>query len=273
MGDRRMARIGEERNPDNTYEIAIEWLKVLLAIVTMAALIAIYLLLPARGGYGLGLIRNLIPNIIATLLVVPAVFIVLTRGGPSLEDRIARAVRQAAAGTQLGPDVFPDDIAPAADLIRDIVTRKSKRRKVIVEMIAFTGGTFTTAVLRDLVNSNRGRLRIIVHSVDFRLVDASLLPPHWEQESVASEQRLQEICANRAELEVWHYPRFPFIIGLAIDDTDLFLAYPSWNLATGMIADENIEYRHYIRSDRTEHHFNLFENWANQPRQRLEIGP
>jgi len=123
------------KNPDKINEVVIEWLKLLLAVVTMAALVIIYFLLPSQAGSGLDLIRNLIPNAITTLLVVPVVFVVLTRAGLSLEDRITRAVREAMARLDLGPEIFPDDIGQSADLIKDIVARKPKAKKVTIEVL------------------------------------------------------------------------------------------------------------------------------------------
>jgi hypothetical protein len=270
VGTRVMIR-GTQKDSDKVREAAIEWLKLVLAVVTMAALVVIYFLLPARGGSGLGLIRNLIPNVIATLLVIPVVYVVLTRTGLSFDDRMKRAVLDGMARLEIGSEVFPDDIGQAAGLISDIVARKSKRKKVTIEILAFTNGTFTAAILREMINSNPSRLRVIVHSIDFSVVDASLLPPHWEAEAMVTERRLKELCANKTELEIWHYPTFPFLVGLAIDGADLFIAFPSWDLRTGVIADQNNEYRHYVKSDSTEHHFKIFANWVNQPRQKLEF--
>jgi len=110
-----------------------------------------------------------------------------------------------------------------------------------------------------------------MHSIDFSIVDTSLLPKHWEAEAAAAEHRLKELCINKAELEVWHYPIFPFVLGLAIDESDLLISFPSWDFKTGRIGDWKNEYRHYIKNDSTEHHFKIFKNWAHQPRQTLDF--
>lgn len=258
---------------DKLHQGAIEWLQLLLAIVSIVALAVIYLLLPDNKGAILGLIKNLIPNVIAALLVVPAVYLVATRVGLSLEDRISRAVQRAMVipSSSSEEEIFPDDIGQAADRIREIVSSKPDKEKVLIEVLGFTAGTFTMTVLRELVISNPGRLRVKIHSVDFTEVDNSLLPHHWKEEAASTENRLRMLCTNRAELEVWHYPEFPFLLGLAIDDSDLFMAYSSWDFDVERIADRKNEYRHYKRNPGTEHHFRLFRNWIDQPRQKLAM--
>ncbi|WP_162688752.1 MULTISPECIES: hypothetical protein [unclassified Streptomyces] len=64
---------------DEGNESAIEWLKLLLAVVTLAALTVIWFLLPPpeRAGSGVEFIRACLPNIITALVVFPALYLVL----------------------------------------------------------------------------------------------------------------------------------------------------------------------------------------------------
>src|SRR5512139_1174757 len=77
-------------------EAAIEWLKLLLAVVAAAALTVIYFLLPRPTSPGplLNFVVACIPNLVTALIVFPAVFLVLGRVGQSSEDRLARVVQR-----------------------------------------------------------------------------------------------------------------------------------------------------------------------------------
>ncbi|SFD16543.1 hypothetical protein [Streptomyces aidingensis] len=255
----------EDRN-----EAAIDWLKLLLALVTAASLTVIYFLLPdgERGGQTAGFLKDLFPNLIAALIVFPVVFIVLGTVGQSTEDRLARTVRQSMGSREAGRR-FTDDVAGTADFVHQLVSDSVSRRVVHIEILAFTGGTFTTALLRDLVRRNPNRLSITLRTIDFARADKELFPRHWEGEQSETVERLRALCDGRAGLEIWKYPSFPFLLGLAIDRTHLLIAFPRWDHETGRLADTSLEYRYYERNSLSEHLFELFENWARQPRQEL----
>lgn len=263
----------DSRNPfdSQAYEDALEWLKLLLAVVTIAALITIYFLLPASGGQVVGFIKACIPNIVTALLVIPAAYVVLTRAGMHSDERLLRAIHES-RGESNAILTFDNDIGGAAGLISEIVQQKSRQKSITIEILAFTGGTFTTTVLRDLINANPGKLRIVLRIIDFEVIKRSLLPTHWQQEAAETLVRLKAICENaHVELEIWQYPFFPFVLGLAIDKDHLLLAFPHWNINTGVLADASLTYRYYRKSESAEYLFSLFENWANQPGQQLTV--
>lgn len=59
---------------DETYEAVIEWLKLVLAVVTAAALTVIYLLMPTpQPGSFAEFIKACLPNIVSALIVFPTV--------------------------------------------------------------------------------------------------------------------------------------------------------------------------------------------------------
>ena len=251
-------------------EIAIEWLKFLLAIVAAAALTIIYFLLPRSGDMGpaLEFIKACLPNLVTALIVFPTVFVVLGRVGQSTEDRLVRAVRSSIGAAEAGL-AFPDDVSGTAEFVRDMVAKKSSPHVISIEILAFTGGTFTTALLRDLVRLNPNKLKITLRTIDFSRADKNFLPEHWEHEAAETADRLKAMCEGKAGLEIWHYPGFPFLLGLTIDESHLLITFPSWDLRTGKLADKSLEYRYYGRSSRSEHLFELFKNWAKQPNQQL----
>ncbi|MFD9306651.1 hypothetical protein ACFWCB_28980 [Streptomyces sp. NPDC060048] len=250
-------------------ESAVEWLKLVLAVVTLAALTVIYFLLPPpeRAGSGIEFIRACLPNVITALVVFPALYLVLGPIGQRNEDRLARVVQNSIGATEAGIK-FPDDVSGTVDFIREVVAKEpSQRGAVDIEILAFTGGTFTTALLRDLVQQNPNKLNIVMRTIDFSLTDGSQFPAHWEREEAETVDRLKSLCEGKAGLEIWHYPAFPFLLGLSIGRSHLLVTFPSWDLRTGRLADKSLEYRYYGRNSRTEHLFELFENWSRQPGQ------
>ncbi|MFZ3473698.1 hypothetical protein ACODT3_07720 [Streptomyces sp. 4.24] len=253
---------------DQGNESAIEWLKLLLAVVTLAALTVIWFLLPPpeRAGSGVEFIRACLPNIITALVVFPALYLVLGPIGQLGEDRLARVVQNSIGATEAGIK-FPDDVSGTVDFIREIVAKEPSRAPLDIEILAFTGGTFTTALLRDLVRQNPDRLNITMRTIDFSLTDGSSYPAHWEREEAETVDRLKSLCEGKAGLEIWHYPSFPFLLGLTIGRSHLLVTFPTWDLRTGRLADKSLEYRYYGRNSRTEHLFELFENWSRQPGQ------
>ncbi|MFJ6792684.1 hypothetical protein [Streptomyces sp. NPDC091268] len=258
-------------------ESAVEWLKLVLAVVTLVALTVIYFLLPPpeESGAGVDFLRACLPNIITALVVFPVVFVVLRPIRHRDEDRLTRLIRNGIGATEAGV-VFPDDVSGTVDFVREIVAKEPSQRVIDIEILAFTGGTFTTALLRDLVQQNPNRLNITMRSIDFSLADGSRFPAHWEREEAETVERLKALCRGKSGLQIWHYPSFPFLLGLAIGRSHLLVAFPCWDLATGRLADKSLEYRYFGRSSRTEHLFDLFENWSRQPGQVLvheEPGP
>lgn len=255
---------------ENDDETAIEWLKLLLAIVAAAALTIIYFLLPRTGDLGpvLEFVKACLPNLVTALIVFPTVFVVLGRVGQSAEDRLARVVRHTIGTSEAGL-TFPDDVSGTAEFVREVVAKKSSQHEISVEILAFTGGTFTTALLRDLVRLNPNKLKITLRTIDFSRAAKDLFPEHWEHEAAETVGRLKAMCDGKAGLEIWRYPGFPFLLGLTIDDSHLLITFPSWDLRTGRLADKSLEYRYYGRSTRSEHLFELFKNWTRQPDQQL----
>ncbi|MFD9356199.1 hypothetical protein [Streptomyces sp. NPDC060031] len=251
-------------------ETAVEWLKLVLAVVTLVALTVIYFLLPPpeKADAVVDFIRACLPNIITALVVFPVLFVVLRPIRQRDEDRLTRVIQNGIGATEAGIK-FPDDVSGTVDFIREIVAKEPSQRVIDIEILAFTGGTFTTALLRDLVQQNPNRLNITMRSIDFSLADSSQFPAHWEREEAETVERLKALCRGKSGLEIWRYPSFPFLLGLAIGRSHLLVTFPSWDLRTGRLADKSLEYRYYGRSSRTEHLFELFENWSRQPGQVL----
>ena len=265
-----MARTTSDRY-ENSEDAAIEWLKLLLAIVAAAALTTIYFLLPRQGDSGpvLEFVKACLPNLVTALIVFPTVFVVLGRVGQSTEDRLARVVQRSIGATEAGL-TFAGDVSGTAEFVRDVIAKKSSQQVVEIEILAFTGGTFTTALLRDLVRLNPGKLNVVLRTIDFSRAGKdgqNLFPAHWEHEAAETADRLEALCDGKAGLELWHYPGFPFLLGLAIDQSHLLITFPSWDLQTGKLADKSLEYRYYGRNSQSEHLFELFENWTRQPGQ------
>ncbi|MEU4762999.1 hypothetical protein AB0H12_07070 [Actinosynnema sp. NPDC023794] len=258
------------RSRDNDDQAAIEWLKLLLAVVAAAALTVIYFLLPrsVESDPVLEFIKACLPNLVTALIVFPTVFVVLGRVGQGAEDRLARVVQRSIGSSAAGLH-FPDDVSGTAEFVRELVAKKSSQRVIDIEILAFTGGTFTTALLRDLVRLNPNKLNITLRTIDFARADKSFFPGHWEREEAETVQRLKELCDGNAGLEIWHYPSFPFLLGLTIDQAHLLITFPTWDLRTGKLADKSLEYRYYGRDANSEHLFELFANWVNQPGQTL----
>ncbi len=261
---------GMSDDRDDRYEAAIEWLKLMLALVTAAALTVIYLLMPdPTPGSVQEFIKACLPNLVSALIVFPAVFIVLGRVNLSTKDRIAQTIRQSLDSTEKGL-TFANDVSGTADFVRDIIAKKSSQTAIKIEILAFTGGTFTTALLRDLVQLNPNKLHIVLRTIDFsRAQNKDSFPSHWEHEEAETVTRLKELCADQATLQIWRYPAFPFLLGLNIDESHLLITFPFWNHRTGKLADQSLEYRYYRRNAGSEYLFDLFENWRNQPDQTL----
>jgi hypothetical protein len=251
---------------------AIEWLKLMLAMVSVSGLIAVYFLLPTNSDSTLvAFVQACIPNAVTALLVFPIVFVVLGRVGLRSEDRLVDAIREGLVATDSGL-TFANDIGEASDLIKSRVHSEARLGAVTVEVLGYTGATFTTAVLRDLIAEHPARLRLILRIIDLDRIDKAHLPGHFEQEANDTVSRLEALCREGADLEIWRYPSFPFVLGLCINSSDLFIAFPSWDVKTGALADKSLEYRYYERSAASEHLFQVFTNWANQPRQ-LQVVP
>lgn len=264
-----MARTMPDQH-DVRYEAAIDWLKLVIAVVTAAALTVIYLLLPDPSGSSplLEFVRACLPNLVSALIVFPAVFIVLGRVGLGAEDRLTRVIQQS-MGTTAGGLQFSNDVGGTAEFIREIIAKKSTQRTIKIEIMAFTGGTFATAFLRDAIRLNPHKLNIVLRAIDFTQANIELFPGHWEREEADTVERLKVLCAGKADLEIWHYPSFPFLLGVAIDDSHLLITFPSWDQRTGKLADKSLEYRYFSRNSGSEYLFDLFENWARQPGQEL----
>lgn len=207
-----------------------------------------------------------IPNIVTALLVFPVIYLVLGRVGLRAEDRIIRRVEQVVASGGV-EGVAVNDVSGVADMVHAIVKRIPARDIVRLEIIGFTGGTFTTNLLRDLLQTEGRRFELTLRIIDFGKAERELMPPHWEREAEETCNRLPALSPNRVKLEIWQYPTLPFMLGLMINECGIFVAFPPWGSATGKLAGKSLEYRFYERSTSTEHIFKLFENWANQPRQ------
>ena len=248
----------------------VEWLKLLLAAVSIVSLVIIYLLLPATPGVRptFELLKNLIPGAIVTLLVFPVVYFVLNRAGLSFEQKVEMLLEESEAAL---PTRFKGDVYDTAELVKNIVSHKSVQRNVHIEILAFTGATFVTALLRDLISSYPGKLTVCMRRIDFDRVDKNLLPVHWPQEAAETELRLKVLSPQTIRTEVWKYPTLPFMLGLQIDQSDLLLCFPRWDNETGRIADKGNEYFYFKQGPKSEHFFNLFHNWATQPGQLLTL--
>lgn len=124
---------GNHRDRDEN-ETAIEWLKLLLALVAAAALTIIYFLLPqtANPGPVLEFVKACLPNLVTALIVFPTVFLVLGRFGQGAEDRLAKVVQRGMGATEAGLK-FPDDVSGTAEFVRDLVAGKSAQRVVDIE--------------------------------------------------------------------------------------------------------------------------------------------
>lgn len=192
----------------------------------------------------------------------------LGRANLNKTNQLAREIQRGINFDDYGR-AFTNDVSGTADLVQEIVTKKSSQRIIKIEILAFTGGTFTTALLRDLVQLNPNKLDITLHTIDFARGNNSLFPSHWEHEEAETVARLKELCEGQAKLKIWRYPSFPFLLGMNIDDSHLLITFPSWDLRTGRLADKSLEYRHYRRHASAEHLFDLFENWNRQPDQTL----
>lgn len=254
---------------DKKYEAAIEWLKLVLAVVTAAALTVIYLLMPepTTGSFS-EFIKACLPNLVSALIVFPAVFIALGRVNLNSKDHIARTIQESIDSNDSGL-TFTNDVSGTAEFVRDIITKRSSQRTIKIEILAFTGGTFTTGLLRDLVHLNPRKLNIVLRTIDFSRANKDMFPSHWEQEAAETVSRLTELCTDKANLQIWHYPAFPFILGLNIDDSHLIITFPYWDQHTGRLADKSLEYRYYRRTPGSEYLFDTFENWKCQPDQTL----
>lgn len=75
----------------------VAWLKVILALATMLALVLLYVLLDdgSDGNSWLKLLDNVIPNLIAGLVVVVALYFIFTRQGISNSEEIAQEIKKA----------------------------------------------------------------------------------------------------------------------------------------------------------------------------------
>jgi len=258
------------RFDERQYRAAIEWLKLLLAIASIIGLVGIYFLLPQALGTNptVELLKASIPNAVVALLVIPVVYFVLTRAGVSFEQKLEKLLEDSDSAPTLR---FKNDIYEAADFIADIVDKKRAQRTIMIEILGFTGATFTTALLRDLISAHPKKLSICLRRIDFSKVDNSLLPLHWPHEADETEMRLKGLSEQTAATEVWHYPSLPFLLGLQIDQSDLLIAFPVWNHDTGRIADRGNEYYYYRRHAKNEHMFHVFQNWTRQPGQWLSF--
>lgn len=99
-----------------------------------------------------------------------------------------------------------------------------------------------------------------MRTIDFAHADKSLLPNHWELEESETTARLAELYPEKANLEIWHYPAFPFRLGLCIDASHLLIAFPAWDVNEEKLADRTLDYRYFAKNQGNEYLFDLFEN-------------
>lgn len=248
---------------------SVEWLELMVATISVLALVVIYLLLPQveKPPPYLELLKACLPNAITALVAIPVVLIVLQRAGLSSEQKMYR-VMTAALARPVHVQHFPNDVQGIAPEVLRIAEALPANQAINVRILAYTGATFTTGLLRDLLERFTSRVSIELHVIDFAVLDRTVFPVHWPQEVTDTRKRLTGLCKGVAQLSMHQYRHHPFMLGLSVNDEHLFVAFPLWAAGRNQIADKSLSYSYHRRDAEGERFFALFDTWINQPGQQ-----
>lgn len=253
-------------------------LRLLLAIAIGALLVGAFLWLYSQeptSWVSLGI--ALVPNLLTALVAWLAVELVLARTGPSLADEVAKKVA-ASMSEAAGPLItkIQGDVAGFQGLADQLVADRVRAgaETVRITVVGYTGLTFFTSSLKGLVNSYKQRLIVDVHIIDFAAIDGTRLDPSWPIEAAEAVKLLRANTGNFRKLTIGGLPTVPSILGIRIDDSDLFATFPHWVAQSGesiMLRQGNLTYWHMQtlagRGTPFSFAFELFDNWASSPGQ------
>jgi hypothetical protein len=220
----------------------------------------------------------LVPNLLTALVAWLAVELVLASTGPSLADEVSKKVAASMSGVG-GPPVteIHGDVAGFQGLVDQLVADRIRlgAETVRITVVGYTGLTFFTSSLKGLVNSYKRNLIVDVHIIDFEGVDQGRLDLSWPIEAAEAVKLFRANTDNFRELSVDGLPTVPSILGIRVDDSDLFATFPYWIAQSGesiMLRQGNLTYWHMQKFPGRESPFNfafeLFDNWASSPGQR-----
>lgn len=257
--------------PDSTHRASIDFLKFILSLVVIVSLSVIYLLLDANySNLSVGrLLLNLLPSTIVAVGIFPVVYLILQRIEGNFEERMLSLVNTQSTIAEH----CTGDVAGFSEKAHALIRQKARKKKITIDLLCFTCATFTTAFLRDLIHENPNRISLNVTMIDFDKVPRSYLPIHWPSEADETLVRLQEVCKEKASLKIGKHPHLPFMIGLAIDESDLFFTFPTWDLERKKITDRSLDYLYTARSPQSEFLFDTFYNWFRAPDIQAVLSP
>lgn len=254
-------------------------LRILLAVAIGALLVGAFLWLYAQEATSwISLGVALVPNLLTALVAWLAVELVLASTGPSLADDVSKKV--AAAMSEISGPLITEihgDVAGFQGLVNQLVAKRIQSGAEIVRItvVGYTGLTFFTSSLKGLVNSYKDHLIVDVHIIDFDSVDRQRLDPTWPSEAAEAVKLLRANAPNFNALSVQGLPTVPSVLGIRVDDLELFATFPYWTAQDGesiMLRQGNLTYWHMQKLPGHESPFDfafeLFDNWAASPGQR-----
>lgn len=253
-------------------------LRILLTVSIAAILVGAFFWLESQGTDSWVLLGiALVPNLLTALVAWLAVEVVLAKTGPSVADEVSRSIAELMSEAQT-PQIqeFTGDVAGFQGSVDRLIRERLEAgsESVRVTVVGYTGLTFFTSLLKGLCHSYGKRLQVQVHIIDFAAVDSTRLDKSWPTEAAEAVKLLAASAGYFNELEVQGLPTVPSILGVKVEESDLFFTFPYWLAQSGqpaMLRQGNLAYRYVSRTSKDSplsFVFEVFDNWASSPGQR-----
>jgi len=158
-----------------------------------------------------------------------------------------------------------DDVTQALPEITKIL-KSAKGNKIIINIIASSGGTTINTIVPTLISQSEGSLDINLLIINPDREQPEFLPGHWIPEAKTTINRLKQIkdtADQKVIISCSTYNYIPCLHGVMIDDQHLFLGFFNWEKTGNITELSGAQQPHvyYRRTSSYENLFKLFESW------------